>query len=174
VTEQPVDSPAEMAAWLRDHVEDIRHHAAAGELVEELRAIVDQVRRVVDCPADRWYAGRCGYVRGEGQEPCGADLYVKAGSVVFTCPGCGASYSAVERRDYLRAAARDTLATATEIAGALTTLGRPVTAASIRGYAHRGRLEQRGEMPDPRREDVTWPLYRFGDVLELLDRTLAP
>lgn len=157
-----------LARWLGTHVEWIRHHEAGAELVDELRSAIREARRVLDRPPDRWYAGRCGDALADNAGPCGEDLYAKAGSRLVTCRGCGAEYDVEARREWLLSAVEDVLATAAEIARALTSLATPVTSSTIRGYVHRRRLESRGR--DPRTGN---PTYRIGDVLDLLvdDRT---
>lgn len=145
---------AQIAAWLLGQVEWIRHHPAADEAFDEIRSAVREARRVTDRPADRWYAGPC--------QLCRTDLYVKAGKRDVACPECEATYDVAERREWLRAAVEDVLATTTEISRALTTLDVPITASSIRGYVHRKRLEVKAI------DQGGSPLYRVGDVLDLI------
>jgi hypothetical protein len=60
----------------------------------------------------------------------------------------------------------DEVLTAVELSRALTAyVGMAVTPATIRGYAHRGRLLPRGEHSKPR--------YRVGDLLDILFATPA-
>ncbi|MEU8104391.1 hypothetical protein AB0C18_11790 [Nonomuraea muscovyensis] len=61
----------------------------------------------------------------------------------------------------------DQLGTATEIARALHGLCANPTPAMIRGYAHRGHMVNRGHDKTGR------PLYRVGDVLDLLIEKIA-
>lgn len=145
-------SAARIARSLAQRLDTIRRHPEAYLLADEVHAAVTQARRVIDRPPDRWYAGRC---------PCETDLYAKAGTNTVTCPGCGTTYDVAARRAELLAAAHDRLATATETSRLLKALGLDVSASSIRGYAHRGRLTPRG------RNHENDPLYRVGDVIDL-------
>ena len=128
-------------------------------------------RRVVDRPAERWFAGPC--------VTCERDLYADPGKPAVTC-ACGATYDVQTRRDYLLTEAEDQLANAVTIARAVSWLGaEPLTAARVRQWAHRGRLRARAHVrcsshaahltpPDDCRSCS--PLYRVGDAIDLLAR----
>jgi hypothetical protein len=148
----PADTPSALVAFLRDRVDVLRNHEAGSEAVGEILDAVSRIRRVVDRAEDWWYAGRC---------RCGDDLYAKLYASVIECD-CGASYDVHARRAELLASVEDVLAPATEIARALTTLDTPVSRSSIAGYAHRGRLVEKG------RDRRDRPLYRVGDVRALI------
>lgn len=152
----PHDSPSIMSRWLLTRAERIRQHQAGGEAVDELTTAVDQVWRVIDRPAQRWYAGACS---------CGEHLYATPGARSFTCRGCGADYDVAQRQEWLRAAAEDQLAHAALISQALTTLALPVTPQRIRKWAERGQLVAHSVDTHGR------ALYRVGEVIELLARS---
>lgn len=150
---QPLTA-AFMARWLLGHVEAIRHHQAGGEAADEIRSAIAHVRRVIDRPAQRWYAGACN---------CGTDLYVRPGATVIACRDCGTEHDVAKRRTELLDALEDRLATTVEISRAVRTIGQiEVTPSAIRGYAFRGRLEAKTVDRQGR------PLYRMGDVLDLM------
>lgn len=61
----------------------------------------------------------------------------------------------------------DYLASAADISELSEVFGQHVTAAMIRGYAHRGRIAAHGTRVDWRGREV--PTYRIGDVRAALD-----
>lgn len=153
-----------LAWWLRASVEDIRRHPDAAAAIDELTAAVRQARNVVYGPTHRVYCGQCGADASDG--PCPVDLYAHPDAGVVQCP-CGAVWDVQRRRDWLLVQAEKMLGTATEIARAVTGLGREVTPERIWQWASRGRLLARGRGPRGQ------PLYRVGDVLDLLDAAVA-
>lgn len=158
-----------LATWLVEHLQWLRIHPRAGELVDLLDRAMDDARRTIDSPAARSFAGPCGESTEDG--PCPADLYAPTHSVVVTCPDCGAVHDMGARREWLLAAAQDQLVTAGEASRALPgLLGEPVTASMIRGYVHRGRLTQHPPRADAARDarGVRPPTYRLGDIVEVL------
>ncbi|NJP27085.1 hypothetical protein FLW53_23370 [Microbispora sp. SCL1-1] len=167
----PADTLPAMAEWLAYRTETLRHLPEGPEAVDELTAAVRHAEAAVAPLGDRVYVGPCA---GEldGGAPCGADLYAAPGAAWVTCKACGAHYRVHQRREWLLDAAEDVLETATEIARAVTSLGRPVTPERIRQWAHRGQLHARGTQRDGRGRWV--PLYRVGDVLDLVADVPVP
>jgi hypothetical protein len=157
------DTLPELAGWLLRHPSWIKGHVAVAELYSEIASAVDAAWLSVDRPADRSFLGTCGAVVGDPDPVvCGLDLYAKPGRSVVSCR-CGTEYDIAVRRGVLLEWAGDELLTAAEVSRALPgLLGRVVTAAQVRGYAHRGRLEQHRE----RESDVA--RYRVGDVAALM------
>ncbi|MGH3382374.1 MAG: hypothetical protein ACRDP6_47360 [Actinoallomurus sp.] len=138
---------------LLDHLNELATHPDAAQAVDELTAIVDQIRRVCDRPPVHMYLGPCG---------CGTDLYTRQGSIIARCRECDLEYQVAERREWLLATAEDRLATATDIALAMPTLlGRELSASTVRNWAADGRLAAHGHDPHNR------PLYRIGEVIQL-------
>jgi len=151
---RPEDSCESMAAWLSERLSWLVRHPEATEAHGEILAAVRDAQRTVDRPAERAFAGWC---------DCGAALYARPGAPLVKCRHCDADpYQVATLREQMLQQAEDVLATATEIARAATRLGHPVTPAAIRGYAHRGRIIPHGEDGHGR------PMYRVGDILELL------
>jgi len=95
---------------------------------------------------------------------CDEDLYAVPGAAVVRCRGCGAEYDAEAQRRWLIATAYDSLATATVVSRALTSLGEPVTPSTIRNLAARNQLYAHSVDRDG------YPLYRVGEVVEILVR----
>lgn len=127
---------------------------ATPEAYRALSVVHRLVETVIDRPADRTYAGPC--------SACSADLYAAAGSLAVVCEPCGLEYDIEPRREYLLGVVEDQLATATELARALTSLGRPVDSALVRKWAERGRIVAHG------RNRRGHAVYRVGDVLDLV------
>lgn len=151
---QPAAQPAAMAAWLLDRVDGIVGQPwAPGAL--RVVGIAARAEYVIDAPAERTFAGPC--------DQCGNDLYARAGKLRVTCHDCGLAYDLVARRKWLLTMVNDRLATATEIARALTSLRVPVTAERIRQWKHRDRIEPKSH------DRLGRPLFRVGDVVHLLD-----
>lgn len=156
---------AAAARWLAGHVGWLRMQPEAGAAFDELHHAAHVVTVLVDSPPPRWYAGPCWADLPAGR--CGTELYPPQGVSTVQCPDCGTRHDADQRRVWLLGEARDVLAHAGLIASAMAALGHQVTAAQIRGYAHRGRLLDRGV------DDQGRPLYRVGDVADLLDAQVA-
>ena len=84
------------------------------------------------------------------------------------CPACSTEHDAATRREWLLEAARDQLLHAGWMAAALSALlGEQVTDAQVRGYAHRGRIVAHGT------DERGRPVYRVGDVLDMVERGRA-
>lgn len=156
---------ARAAAWLADHLGWLRMRREATEAFDELADAVSLLRRTVDNPGVRWYAGPC-RVDLDGAE-CDGELYARPGAAWVGCPACGTRHDADERRAWLLREARDQLLHAGWMAAALSALGEEVTAAQIRSYAHRGRILAHGV------DERGRPTYRVGDVLDLITRVAA-
>jgi hypothetical protein len=150
-----------MAELLALRLNWLRRHTAAAEAVDEIRSAVILARRTVDRPPARWYAGPC--EEDFQGSPCTGQLYARPGASEVVCPTCQAIHDVPARREWLRESVKDHLGTAAEISALCRSLlGDLVTAAMIRGYAHRGSIAPHGETVDPRGRTV--PLYRLDDV----------
>jgi hypothetical protein len=152
----PQDLPG-LAAWLRPRVGWLRHHPDGQRAHNEIINAVRAARATIDSPAEKLYAGPC--------DGCSNDLYGRPGAAIVECTECDKVYDIQARRRYLLRSAEDQLASATEIARAITRLGQPVSTEKIRGYANRGRLLAHGQR---RIGNRTIPLYRLGHVLDII------
>lgn len=151
----PADEIGHLAVFVLAQVEWLRHHEAGHEAVDEIRGAVERVRLVVDRPPDRWYAGAC--------DQCGVDLYVRVGTFAAVCR-CGSTYDVPTRRSWLLDKAEDVLCNATDMSRALSNLDQPVTADRIWKWRERGQLLEHA------RDRRGRPLYRVGDIRDLLAR----
>jgi hypothetical protein len=155
----PRDEVGSCCLYLLGHADWIRTKDWAPEILDELDNLEAQLRRFVDRPRDRWYAGPCA--------DCGKALYAKAGATYVTCEACGISYHVEDRRADMLNRAYDLCATASEIARAISWLGHEViNAERIRKWVERGRLERKGWLTVRGRE---LPTYRIGDVAALVE-----
>jgi len=153
---------------------DRQHRWIAGEdwapdMLGEMLDIENRLKRMIDRPADRWYAGKCS-VPDETGADCPTELYAREDRGWIDCPTCGIRHDVAERRDVLLDEAKVYLVTATEAAGALLawtdydgTEDKLVD--RIRKWRDRDQLEVRGhtEIGGKDRD-----LYRLGDVQDLL------
>lgn len=143
-------------------IEELRHHSEASTMHSRIVEAVVNARTAIDRRPDRVYVGTCG--NDEGREACTAELYVEAGEAYVICPACRRHWDVEDRRRILLAAVEDRLAHASLLAAAVTHLGQPIKADTIRKWANgkRKRLTRAGVNEDGR------PLYRVGDVLDIL------
>lgn len=155
----PEDTLAAMSRWLLGRVDGLGQHELGPDAVAAVVSAVDAGRRIIDNPPERWFAGPCA--------ECGADLYAERRHGPVQCPECGQSHDIDEIRDRLLAEAEDRLASATDIARAVSWLGaEPLTPARVWQWAKRGRIIARGHAPGAGGPPV--PLYRVGDAIDLL------
>jgi hypothetical protein len=160
------DDTAVLAGWLGQHEWEIRRHEAAGDLWREVHKLAERARKTVTPKGPRVYLGQCSVPLDDSDEPelCDRDLYALADWRSVTCPQCGITHQAGERREVMLNAVADQLATAAECSRALTAVtGVEVSVNTIRSWAARGKLAQHAP-----REGERWPRYRVGDVEQLL------
>lgn len=153
----PADNMAAMSRWLMWRVDGLGLLDIGPEAVSEVTLAVERSKRVIDRPADKWYAGPC-----DATEECVGELYATSKSGNIACPECGAGYDVAARREWLLEAAEDRLVNAADLARAVSWLGTvPLTAHRVRQWAVRERIFARGH-------DGKSPLYRVGDAIDLL------
>lgn len=159
----PEDRVSAMAGWLMHEVGWLRTHVAAVEAHHEILDAIGNARRAVDRPADRVFVGVCSNVE-RGIE-CTEQLYAKQLAHEVRCRICGSTHSVEARRKVLRASVDDVLARPAEIARAVVWLGENVRKDQISRWVQAKRLVAKAHLPVG--EDMK-PLYRIGDVLDLL------
>lgn len=176
-TRPPVDSMASMCRYLLTHSDWLRISPMGGEALDELCDVEGRLCRLIDRPIDRWYAGPCNAnVTSDDDDPieCGEALYALEDFGEVECRKCGAQYDVKARRDWLLKAAEDRDATTTTIARAITTLSddhrdEGKLAARIRQWASRNQIfVMRHEYVG----GILRPMYRIGDVLDLISEDL--
>lgn len=140
----------------------------AEQFLDEMLYNERALRRMVDRPADRWYAGKCSI--GTDEVHCTTELYAVAGAKTLTCPGCGFEHDVSTRRDFLLREARAYLVTATEAAQALISWTDydgtvPKLVDRIRKWRDRDQLDVADVTSLAGRDRH---LYRLGDVQDLV------
>ena len=141
----------------------------AAEFLDQMLDCENRMRRLVDRPADRWYAGKCSATDETGNT-CPTELYAEAGKRTVTCRTCDTEHDVGARREFLLREAKEYLVTATEAAQALLSWtdydGTETKLVDrIRKWRDREHLEV---------ADVTSlngrdrHLYRLGDIQDLL------
>ena len=150
---------ADIARWLTLHLDQLHRRTDAYLMAADIIAITNAAARMIDRPADLVYAGPC--------DRCSTDLYARLSAPTVSCRMCNDRYDVDARRRWLLAEAEDTLAHAALIARALSRLGQEISVDRIYKWHERRQLlphayQARGERQIP--------LYRVGDVLELLHR----
>lgn len=186
----PVNTLTDMARWLRPRVGWLRHHQAGPEAVAEIVASVSACRRNIDRPPSLWYAGPCGAATSTESDcsccchiggafppacdvvggchaahqtaDCRAELYAHPGALNVICRDCGSVYNLADRRGWLLSQVEDQLMHSIAAAALVRHLGVQVADSSIRAWASRGRIVAHT------RDVRNRPLYRIGDVLEVV------
>jgi len=179
----PRQDVASLSQFLLNHVEWLRHRENAADIQREIEYAIHGLRRAIDLPPERLFAGPCGAVDFAcqlehdheqdsaacvetpvpGSPPCTGSLFGRSSKATHVvCDTCGSRQEYADRRDWLLKAVEDQLDYAARLSQALSNLGRPVNDATIRKWAERGRLvahsvDERGR-----------PLYRVGDVMDLI------
>lgn len=173
-------------SWPRNTFASMTHYLAkqhrwtisqpwASDMLDELLDIERRLCRLVDIPAPKWYAGRCGATDIETQllidaPECTAELYATTDSGIVRCLACKAEHDIASRRDFLLEQAANELVTASTAASALVAWtdydGDPGRLTKrISEWRDRGRLEVRDVTSLSGRDRH---LYRLGDIQELL------
>lgn len=155
---------AAAAGWLALFPALLAEHPAAGEMHRDIVSLVRRIRSVIDRPPQRRFLGQCS-ARITEDELCPVDVYAGPQDSVVQCPKCGAVHDVRDRQDRMLAVVDEQLATATEASRALSALDVECTAAMIRRYAHRGKLDPHPPHPLDLRKH---PRYRIGDIRKLL------
>lgn len=143
------------AKFIAEHVWWIRRHSEAEQAYCDLTAVSLKLEHIIDRAEPRVYAGPCNV--------CHKDLYARQGAAQVECNPCDLIYDMDGRQAWLLDQAEDRLERAFVIARALTDLGSPIHVDRIRKWAQRGRLIPHAT------DGLGRPLYRIGDVRELLN-----
>lgn len=166
-------TPLEQAAmWLGQQTHAVRAHRAAHELLVEVLAVTEQIRRLVDRPRELQHVGPCPHKLDTG-EPCGTALRTEPDAQWVRCPGCGQQSDVAA---VLRATLRRAEPMLFSLDEALALLDR-VHEAPARGTVHswvsRRQLEARawrrsnGQIVDRRTHRADEPMYKLGEIRAL-------
>lgn len=164
ISRWPRDTIRAMCAYLDRQHRWIEGRDWAPELLSEVTYTEGTLRRLVDRPRERWYAGKCA---------CDADLYAHSGRrhATVRCGHCGTEWDLASRREFLLQEAEHVLVSATEAAEALSSWtdydGRVETLAGrIRQWRSRGMVEVVGTIVQ---HGKIRPLFRLGDLRAALE-----
>lgn len=143
-------------------------------LLGELLDVERRLRKIVDRPADKWYAGKCSAADDTGI--CTQELYAAVDRGSIDCPACDTRHDVGARREFLLREAKDYLVTATEAAGALLAWTdydgtEENLIKRIGKWRERERLTSKG---DATIGGKTRPLYRLGDIQSLMVADVRP
>lgn len=168
----PRNTVPSMCSYLARQFRWILLERWAPVMLDEWLDLERRLTRMVDRPADRWYAGPCTVGQDDlSYAPlCGADLYASLDQDRVTCHECGWTYDVAGRRAWLLAAAEDRWETASTIARAVVVLadyqqGETRLVRRISDWRARGRIQVRDVTPV---QGKSRPRYRIGDVLDLI------
>lgn len=153
--DRPRGTIRDAAQFLTGHLVWLRHRPEAQAVHGEITAVARAVRRVVDSPPPIRFAGIC---------PTDATrLYAPERAAYARCPECGGEFDVDAQHAALIVLLEDQMSYAAEIAQGLSNLGKTAArAGTIREWARRGRITARAT------DYAGRPLYRVGDVLDLL------
>lgn len=158
---QPEDTISAMARYLESQSLIIRVAEWGDECVTQIRYVVREVRRCVDRPAERIYAGEC--------PDCGGKVYGITGADRAWCraEGCDGEIEDPEaRRDAAVkaavAAAPERLVTAAEASMASRALGKQITDRYVRKLAAEGKITAVPGLKPAK--------FRLGDIMDVLHR----
>lgn len=165
----PRDTVQSMCAYLLRQMRFITRERWAEDMLGEFLNLETRLKRLVDRPADRWYAGKCSALTDDGEE-CDAELYALAEQGQIVCRKCDEKHDVATRREFLLREAQDILVTATEAAGALLAWtdydgSEEKLVDRIRKWDEREKLDPRGHVNVNGRDRA---LYRLGDVQTLM------
>lgn len=155
----PIGTPTTaLAGTLIDLLDLVAKSPDAAQLIREVTAAVHRARRAIDRPNDtRLFLGRCGARTMQGI--CDEELYGRPWLERARCHKCHAEHLISYRQEKLVTDAQSYLGTAVEISRFLRITGRDVTAETLRGLAHRGRLPARGT------NKAGHPQYQIGEAV---------
>lgn len=149
----PEDEPTKIARWLLHHMTWLRNQEAGHLAIEEITSAVNQVRRAVDRPPERLYAGPC--------KECEADLYGKAGSIVLKCKACGLENFVSERLEWMWSQVTGSYVTARKGSILLGRFGYPTAQKTIDSWFDRKRITSDQKDAEGKR------LYLWDDLARL-------
>lgn len=166
--ERLTSAPA-LAKWLITHQSWCRQHPAAHDLFDEITTAVRSCAQIIDRRPDRIYLAPCGAeLNDSGSVLCEADLYGVEGQTIVRCRTCGSRWDLRERRDWMLDQVQERTANSVQLSDLLASLGVEVASSTIRTWCGAGKLEARG------RDHRGRPVYRVGDVMELLAQRRRP
>lgn len=160
-----ISTPA-LARGLSLYAGWILQQPEAGKLLDELKAMVEDVRGVIDLRIERVFVGTCKSIfdgDGNRQSTCPEQLYAPASREETTCPRCKATHHVKDRQKKALAAAQNRVLPPQMIARALTRKGEVLDVERIYNWSKRGLLKPASVDPRTKRK-----MYRLGDVMDVM------
>jgi hypothetical protein len=151
----PKGDTAAMSRWLMFRLNEIRHHEAGGDCVDEITSTFAFAKYAVDRPAERRYAGPC---------ECGKDLYHRPGAIEVSCRECERTYDVGELYSWMQRQVLGRLVTAREGATLLSRFDLETQQGTIDKWHERKLITPHGTNRRGHR------LYLFDDLLDLATR----
>lgn len=148
-----------LASFLLVHVGWLADQPEGADALREVRAALNECRRVTDAAPEMVTLGECGSEL-DGVL-CTEPLRAVKGSITTTCRTCGSQWDVAEKREWLLSQATNVHVTATEATRML-----PVTTAQLTTWAARGLLDSVGERR-PRPGLRARPVYALAHVQRL-------
>ena len=143
--------------YLADNIGWLAHQTQALAAFDELGHIARLVESTIRQPPPAfWYAGPC--------DTCHRDMYARYGDPEVTCVSCNLIYDVEDRRAWLLTVVRDRLERAVVLCRALSAFGHDVSRQRLGMWQTRGLLAPRAH------DEKGYPLYRVGDILDILER----
>ncbi len=144
---------AEIAAWLRIHVRQLRMCDSAGETVFEVGRAIDHGLALAAGPVVTLYRGPCPTVVGKDDRGrfirCGAQLYAPRGDAYIRCRRCDVVHDASAFEQRHLADAGQMVYRFTRIQRILRELGEPITDRTLAAWIRGGRVKPAGwQRPD--------------------------
>jgi hypothetical protein len=152
-----------LSRWLLAHLAMVVRHERAADVHRDVRAAVQRCVMVLEPPPERVYAGPC--------PQCGYDVLGYQGAAFADCARCRFPVDVDIAQAAMRAALEDMLGGAAWCARMAARLGTPISENTVYSWVRRAQLAAHGELPD--RGGTLQPVYRLGDVLNLIARSPA-
>lgn len=167
---RPTSALPSQVAYLARHFRLVASQEWAPVMLAQMLDLERRLGRMVNRPADRWYAGKCSARDLLTDELCPAELYASEDSGLIECRVCGTRHDVHERREFLLEEAKEYQVTASEAARALQAWtdydgSEKKLVDRIGKWRDRGSLEVQ-EVTSLQGRDRH--LYRLGDIQELL------
>lgn len=148
-----VVSTGEIAAWLIQHLADVRMCQSAGETYIDVTRAVERGLALANGPAIPVYRGPCPTIVGRDERGrfirCGARLYAPRGESFVECRRCKVVHDAASLEQRHMANVSEMLFRFNRLQRVLRELGEPVTDRTLSAWIRNGRIKAAGwQRPD--------------------------
>ena len=155
-----------VADWLIDELPTIRQQDWAGQMLTEIRRLIERVERHIDTLPARRYLGVCGITSwrpAEGTEgpsgpTCTGQVFAIESAPRGRCNTCKAEHDVAQRQADREEQLRGVRLTAVEIERITADFGRRIPRTSINRWAENNRITGDGAVP---------PRFRYDEVVRV-------